>query len=150
MVDINSILSSEDSHKFLSTVWHTGTHTLAHELGYAKLEWHHCDANALDKLKGERSHCSAWTTYRDPLRVAASWFNRYGWNESTNQMWLDQWKAYREIKKLCHIVDIRDLPVMNSHKDKQAHKLLDSGNMTAFYRLIPQQSIEFAQDCANA
>lgn len=129
--------------KLVSTVWHSGTHSLIEDLGGGELL--HCSPDALHKAKS--GDYEVWTTWRDPHRVAASWFNRGRWgSRQWERRWRSQWECYHKIKHYATVVPVEALAVRRNEKPDNTgmHALLDKGLIKSFYATISKELIELA------
>jgi len=129
----------------VSTVWHSGTHSLQKQLGESELR--HCCPEIFDDLD---KYDSIATTYRDPLRVAASWGNRdrfINHEHYLKRTWYRQWECWHQIKEIATVYPVGVLGErINIFEDKKGlHKALDEDDMEHFYKHVPIKAIEFAQ-----
>ena len=148
---------------YLTTVWHTGTKYFKAglEKNY-RVAYSHLNRAVINQLP---NYDKIYVTYRDPLRVAASWANRGHFsklNNSFNYMrWDEQWSHYKLALEFNPIVldftkgRIQDgvdfgSKIINQHVDKnKLHQELDSGNLDYLYRFIPKKHIDHAIECCG-
>lgn len=145
----------------LTTVWHTGTKYFREGLR----RHYHVNAQHIHRgIKLDGYH-KIYTTYRDPLRVAASWANRGHFHKANPELnhrkWVRQWSAYRELlEKEPVILDFSKGPIqdsidfglspINSFGDvNNMHKALDDGDTKELYKLIPKKHIDYAFECCK-
>lgn len=135
---------------FLSTVWHSGTHSLKvaiEKAGEKDIYWQHCDTSAVPKCQMPIYRWVA-TTLRDPYRVAASWYNRGEFPDlCPSGDWLEQWKCWGEIALFdkTRVFNLSSLAKANSSPDVYGlHAALDRGDMKAYHRHIPRKYTDFA------
>ena len=137
----------------LCTVWHSGTKYFKAGLEkHYKVNAKHLDKQTISRIKGD----TVYTTYRDPLRIAASWGNRHKdfKKSSLIDQWVLQWGIYKELLALNpiildfskgreqHGIIFPEQPV-NSHSDDLGlHEAIDDGNWDYFYRKVPKELIE--------
>jgi len=129
---------------FITTVWHSGTHSLIDHIG-KPYEQIHSSFEALEVVK--KGDHEAWTTYRDPHRVAASWLNRGRWGADIwLNRWYDQWKYYHLIRPYAHCIPVEDLNCKVSTSDDKTglHGSLDAGEYGKFYKAFPKKLIDYA------
>lgn len=141
---------------FLTTIWHTGTHTFRQGLLRKHgIRFRHVDEEALSIAKEADI---IGTTYRDPYRTAASWCNRGKLDENE---WLKQWQYYKAILDMGPIIFYCDGPEiqhgiqcrkkLNSSPDTfQLHEALDNEDYDYFHRHVPEKLIEFSFKCVSA
>jgi hypothetical protein len=133
-----------------TTIWHTGTQYMLKEIKKERGGVHHCHCSqaCLDFIdSGEFSDIR--TTYRDPLRTAASWGNRGKLLKEYKgrSCWEIQWDAYKEV--LTHspyIYQVEDFTgaKVNSAADVLGlHKALDEGDMETYYKIVPKELIQY-------
>jgi hypothetical protein len=145
----------------LLTCWHTGT-----KYFLEGLERHHNRAtyshlNDTWRRKADQ-HEHVYTTYRDPLEVAASWGNRGHFaSKNTLRKWCDQWRFYQELQdakpivlKLSNGQDQHGIKFaehkINSHPDdKGLHKAIANNNLDTIYQVIPKKFIDLAYECSE-
>lgn len=131
----------------VSTVWHSGTHSLVESLEGEAI-WVHCSPEAIEMAKS--GGYEVYTTDRNPYRVAASWYNRGRWGRKTwETRWRSQWESYRDIRKFATIVPIDEIPErLNDHADTEGmHKLLDDGDLDEFHKRFGKRWINLAMRC---
>ena len=142
---------------YLCTIWHTGTKYFKAGLGKNhKVAYSHFNKSVLKKIP---NYEIVYTTYRDPLRVGASWGNRHKDFTKPNliSQWTLQWECYHEALKLNpRVLDFTkgreqfgivfgESPI-NSHKDELGlHKAIDDGNWDYYYRKVPKELIQLAR-----
>jgi len=146
---------------FLCTIWHTGTKYFKKGLeDRYRVAYSHFNKRVIEQIK---SYDKVFTTYRDPLRVAASWANRGHFTGKKNLSvvsgnWIEQWECYGECLKLNPMVldftkgreqygiMFQEQPI-NSHSDSLGlHKAIDDEELTKLYQIIPKELIDLAQD----
>ncbi len=99
------------------------------------------------------------TTWRDPLRVAASWANRGRWGrEAWYRRWREQWGAYGKLLECkptifdCtkgqyqHGETLGPVPLNQSADNLGLHKSLNDGNYDLYYSIIDKHLIDFVYD----
>lgn len=151
---------NEDPRYFMVTVQHTGTVYFLTQLKriLGPFKFQHCGPISLDIAKQRKN---IFTTYRDPYRTAASWYNREVLQDKHHyKKWNRQWEIYWEIRKLDPLVFdftkgerqhgfIFDGNPRNTSKDKYGlHKALDENDLQYFHRHIPEELINAAQRTA--
>jgi hypothetical protein len=128
----------------LTTVWHSGTHTAADMLkDQGRVSASHCNPAAVRQaLSG---NYRVITTYRDPLRIAASWRNRGRFITYPNT-WFEQWECWAQIVPIAEIVHMSDLgKKLGSYHDRyDLHEYLDNEQMGLFSSFVPQKFTDFA------
>lgn len=141
-------------YKLITTVQHSGTHSLLAE--HPEYKHWHCDEFVLDLITSNLNKMDVLTTYRTPERVAASWHNRQihrghismPAKDNIKGRWERVWKHYGEIIKLpcVKIFPVEDLKHKEfAHADKlNLHAYLDSGNMADYYKMVDSDLIEYA------
>lgn len=148
---------------YLCTVWHTGTKYFKAGLEKEyRVAYSHFNDSVLRQIP---SYETVYTTYRDPMRVAASWANRGHFTKQDNSLnygkWFNQWEYYKEALKLNPIVldftkgpmqegiDFGTIPI-NQHADKnKLHQELNKGNIDYLYSYIPKELIDHAIECCG-
>ena len=144
--------------RIVTTVRHTGTHSIKEQFP-DYYHWH-CNPEALNLIKSTLGNSNVITTYRDPLRVAASWYNRAQLPVGTKDYqsphnagcvfsWKEAWFHYGEILKLIPKENIFPMESLKhklyTHPDKQGmHELLDKGDMDSFYQIADKSLIDYA------
>lgn len=135
---------------FLTTIWHTGTHTFRQGLLRKHgIRFRHVDEDALEIAKEADV---IGTTYRDPYRTAASWYNRGKLQEAE---WLKQWQYYKAILDMDPLIFYCDGPEeqhgikcrkkLNSSPDTfKLHEALDNCDYKTFYQYVPKHLIEYS------
>lgn len=131
----------------ISTVYHTGTHSLVDHLGLDPKEkqrswdWIHCCQDVIDKADQYDIH----TTFRDPYEVAISWANRRDITQGERK-WREQWRCWAELVPIATIYPVEDLPPrLSSVKDPSGlYEMLRNGDMDAYHRKIPFNFVEIA------
>jgi len=96
-------------------------------------------------------HYDVITTYRDPVRVAASWGNRDKFGAGQERPdWYKHWDCWAEILKtnpVVYRVDEFTGPVANPHEDKyELHKAIDEEDWDYFYGIIPRKAVDYANE----
>lgn len=133
----------------VTTVWHSGTHSLMATLDDYFMQ--HCCPAAVERAKsGEYSQ--VLTTYRDPKRVAASWANRGRINDQRwDEKWRIQWTCYGLIRPHAEVVPVDVLAGReNSVEDRTGlHAALDAGDMDKYWSIIDRDWIELAEQCCG-
>lgn len=137
------------------TVQHSGSHSLRHFLGDGETNIQHCDNMEIDLGQFDQVH----TTMRCPLRVGASWANRYGMpldevpHVNLFDRWKAQWSRWSEVvcNGLVAVHLVETLPEgSNSYKDRLGmHRALDENNMDYYHQYVPVKYILFAQECVG-
>jgi hypothetical protein len=97
-----------------------------------------------DAVKLNRAGHEVITTYRDPLRTAASWYNRHGkWISDT---WRKQWIDWHLLSPE-RVFKLDELNLhLNQYQDEHGlHQALDENRMDYYHDLIPKEDIEFAR-----
>jgi hypothetical protein len=147
----------------LLTVWHTGTKYFIkglqdHYKKNGRAAYSHLNGAWASKV--ERADI-VFTTYRDPLRVAASWANRLHFNNTGTSKWMEQWSIYSQVQKtepkiLCVDNGIEQHGItfpkraINAHPDAlNLHEALNNGDMDYFYRRVPKFAVEHAIQCSQ-
>ena len=151
----------EKENVYLCTIWHTGTKYFKAGLEKPyRVSYSHFNHSVLKQIP---HYDKVFTTYRDPLRVAASWGNRHKDFKKPNliKQWTMQWECYREALKLNpmildftqgreHYGIVFPEKAINSHSDDLGlHKAIDDENWEYFYRKIPKELMELAQACSK-
>ncbi len=116
----------------VTTVWHTGTHSLVDWLNVEpqEIRWLHCCNEAVELAKS--GNYKVVTTYRDPAETALSWAKR---GNFPSDVWREQWTAYKDIYPLAEVIPVTELRQrLNRHPDKPGSD-------------PPKEDIEFALDC---
>lgn len=147
--------------RVLTTVWHTGTqYVMQHHERDAVLA--HCGEpfeELFDNLEGTADFV---TTYRDPLRVGASWANRYrrlqvsqeDFEKEYEIHWLRQWGCYARVlmfrPKIYRVADFTEKPVKSKADRLALHRALDRGDLERYHEYIPKHWIDFANECSEA
>lgn len=149
---------------YLTTVWHSGTKYFKAGLETKyRVSYSHLNKSVINQLS---SYDEIYVTYRNPLRVAASWANRGHFSKQDNSVnykkWDEQWGNYKEALKYNPVVldftkgqiqsgiDFGSEPI-NQHKDKnKLHQELDKGNLDYLYTFIPKDHIDFAISCCGS
>lgn len=142
---------------YFTTVWHTGTQYFLDGLMnyFDRVSYSHLNDEVLPQLV---DYDLVFTTYRDPLRVAASWCNRNQLNKRClgHKRWIEQWSNYGKLLETSpYILDIEngvkqfgiEFPrkAKNSFKDTYSiHRELNKGNKEYLYRKIPKSLLAFA------
>lgn len=135
----------------LSTLWQSGTNYMMQCLD-GEVHQVHCGPAALECIE-ECAPERIVTTFRSPYLVAASWANRYNWNEVW-QDWTTQWSTWRELV-LEHGAQIRDVknfsgpPVKITPHDKGAKMAYLAGDRDEYYKRVPEPLIAYALDKIN-
>jgi len=142
----------------VSTVWHTGTHSLVkHRWGDAhgaylndEIRWLHCIESVKDLLPVTTK---AVTTYRQPERVAAAWINRNKkqpcFSSSNETGWMEQWRIWAKIiVPMAEVVSVNDLPVkIAGCEDRwQLHQYIEADDWKSYYEIVPKWAVEYAQN----
>ena len=129
------------------TVWHSGTHSLLNEVKERQM---HCSTVAKKKIQ-DPDYGPFITTYRDPHRVAASWYNRGEIECDGVSHWISQWDCYRELVKVADIVPITRLnSKMHTSNDKlNLHKALDNKDFDYYYSIVDKYLVTYAIDCCK-
>lgn len=145
----------------MATVEHSGTiyflTQLEKQLG--PIRFQHCIPNTLAVAKNKTK---LYTAYRDPYRVAASWYNR-GKLQTVDdyEKWSSQWQIYWRFRDLNptvfdvskgnnqHGFRFNGLP-KNAHKDTHGlHFALDSNDLDYFHTHIPKILIDAANSASG-
>jgi hypothetical protein len=98
----------------VSTVWHSGTHSLVSMLGIPneEMKWLHCCREAVELAESGQFE-RVITTYRDPVDVGISWCKR---GEFRPDIWREQWTAYNQIVPHAVVYSVESLDrKLNSH-----------------------------------
>lgn len=148
----------------LLTVWHTGTHTFLHGL---KRHYEPQGGRATYSHLNERWRQQAatadivYTTYRDPLRVAASWGNRGRFDGDGTQRWMEMWRCFNELQEagpillFCdagnrqHGIEFPGKPLNAFKDDRHLHQALNEKDLDFFYRKVPKFGIDHAVKCSQ-
>jgi len=129
----------------LTTVKHSGTHSLLEVLGKDNVELRHCCPGIFEDIE---QWDSIATTYRDPYRIAASWANRgfFKPDYPLGRTWYVQWENWHKVKPLATVYPVDEIGHrLNSSEDVlRVHQALDDGDMNHFYRYVPKEAIEYA------
>jgi hypothetical protein len=127
----------------ISTIWHTGGSSLQKESPDA-LWMHVCP----DAVKLNRKGHPVITTYRDPKRTAASWYNRmHKWD---SVRWRKQWIDWSllEPDRIYKLDELQNHT--NKHDDSYGlHQAINDGDMDYYYSIIPKADIEFAEEMSD-
>ena len=152
----------EQSGRFhiVTTVRHTGTHSIKAEFPNY-FHWH-CNPEALELIEATDGYADVITTLRDPLRVAASWYNRAQLPVATTDYrsphnagcvfsWKEAWYYYGQILKFVppeNVYPIERLKFrLYTHSDDQGmHEFLDNGDMESFYKIADKSLIDYAYE----
>jgi len=113
-----------------------------------KVTLHHCNKSAEKIAKGGKHEIV--TTFRDPYRIAASWFNRDRVKTYPRE-WHTQWDHWSRIAPLARVVRVEMIPKkLNTHEDTyQLHAALDRGDLDYFYERVPIAYIDYAKHIVN-
>ena len=146
-------------YRIVTTVRHTGTHSIKEQFPEFK-HWH-CNPQVWELIE-RNPDANVIVTYRDPLRTAASWYNRSQlprgrkkYTSASDQgcifSWKEAWFYYGKIIKTIpesHIYQMADLHhKLYTHPDSiGAHALLDVGDMDGYYKLVDKDLIDYAND----
>ena len=129
----------------ISTIEHSGTHSLIKTLGLEGVPAEHCRPEVVEWAKSGKYEVI--TAYRNPYSVAASWHNRklfpLGWESEIE--WVEQWECWLEIAKVATIYKTEDLPVkLNQwHKDTHGlHKALSENDMNHYFKFVPESYVQ--------
>lgn len=115
----------------LTTVWHTGTHSLRAQLP-GEVKWLHCCQEAVELALG--GDYETLTTYRDPRETALSWLRRS--NTIPSDVWREQWRAWDQISRVARVYRMSELETrLASYDTDPAGHPLDA-------------DIEYALDCS--
>lgn len=148
---------------YLTTVWHSGTKYFKAGLEREyRVAYSHLNESVIRQLP---HYDKIYVTYRDPIRVAASWANRGHFSKHDNSLnyekWANQWSRYKEALEFNPIVlDFTKGPIqdgidfgiepINQHADKnKLHQELDKGNLEYLYGYIPKEYIDHAIECCG-
>jgi len=146
--------SEHGEYRVLTTVRHTGSHSLIEQ--YPGYKHWHCNPQAYDLIKNNIGSINVITTYRDPKRVAASWLNRgqlpfsgmgSPHREGCIFSWKEAWEYYGKILELIpKVLFMKDLrSKLYTYEDKAgAHALLDNDSMSEYYKLVNKDLIDYA------
>lgn len=124
----------------ITTVFHSGTHSLIKDLALPAGEWidKHCCPKAVEMAQSGRYEVH--TTYRDPYRVAASWLNRDRLKDA--DYWFRQWGAYSQIVPMATVH--KPVSRENTFSDVLGlHEALDRGDMDYYFKHVPKEWIDF-------
>lgn len=149
---------------YLTTVWHSGTKYFKVGLEkHYRVSYSHLNRSVISQLP---RYEKIYVTYRDPLRVAASWANRGHFSKTDNSInykkWDEQWLNYEKALTFNPIVldftkgPIQDgidfgLEPVNQHSDKnRMHHEIDNNNLDYLYSFIPKDHIDLAISCCGA
>lgn len=138
----------ENDHLIICTIPHSGTSSL-HEM---KPEYRttHCGKEIIKECS--KKDVDLLTTYRDPKRIAASWYNRglLG-SEADKETWRYRWDSYRTLLNTAKVYTMNDLNCkLNTVKDKYGlHAMLDNNDMDKYYSIIDKDLIDHAYDCST-
>ena len=126
----------------VSTVPSSGTISLLAELKASSIP--HKQTHCCKQTAKVATYIKIFTTYRDPLRVAASWCNRDVWDEGK---WFKQWHYYHKIIKYAKVFNTDALgQKLNTCSDRLGlHKALDDGDMDYYYSIVPERCIDYAK-----
>lgn len=159
-IALEKCYSEHGEYRIVVTVRHTGTHSILEQ--YPGYKHWHCNPLAYDLIQSTFGKANVLTTFRDPKRVAASWFNRgqlptsrmySGTSEGCIFSWKEAWDYYGKILEMIpreNVYFMKDLKhKLYTHGDVTgAHTLLDNNNMDQYYKLIDQDLIGYAyQNC---
>lgn len=150
-------LSEHGAYRIVTTVRHTGTHSIKEQFpGYK--HWH-CNPTVWQLIEANPT-ADVIVTYRDPLRTAASWYNRTQLPPASSDCkspvlmgmifsWKEAWEYYGKIIKVIpdsHIYRMEDLDYkLYTHADGTgAHSLLDAGDIDGFHQLVSKELTDFA------
>jgi len=89
------------------------------------------------------------TTYRDPLRTAASWGNR----GELKRDWIEYWNNWVDLMETApsvfHVSEFKG-PVVNSYPDKLGlHKAIDDEDWDYFYSVAPRNMVSHAMEASK-
>jgi len=121
----------------VTTVWHTGTHSLVDMLGVPtkELKWLHCCDEALKLAKS--GNCDrVVTTFREPADTALSWAKRKF--PFRSRQWREQWAAYSKIVPYAEVYPVDTL-------DQRLNSDLRVPSCAP-----PKEDIDFAESCIKA
>jgi len=135
----------------LTTIPHTGTQYMqrqlakGHDGNYVRVT--HCDSDSV--LEAQSGRFYVITTYRSPVRVAASWGNRDKFSNGQERPdWFHHWSSWADIlkgKPLIYRVDEFTGPVANAQVDKYGlHKAIDEKDWDYFYSVVPRRFVTYA------
>lgn len=136
----------------LTTVYHTASNHFYRKLlkKYEQVAFTHINTAALSKAD---VYDDVYTTYRDPYRVAASWYNRGRFDTAQGRAsWMTQWHNYSKLleKNPTILRTEGTRGKANLYWDKRgAHALLDERDMLHFNRLVPKSLINHALECCK-
>lgn len=139
--------------RIVTTVRHTGTHSIKEQFPEYK-HWH-CNPQVWQLIQSVPA--DVIVTYRDPLRTAASWYNRAQLPRTGKKSphrdgcifsWKEAWFYYGKILETHPtIYRMEDLEYkLYTHPDKGAHALLDAGDLDGYYKLVDKKLIDYAYD----
>lgn len=116
----------------VSTVWHSGTHSLVDWLDVEpqEIKWLHCCPEAVQLAQSDDYRCI--TTYRNPRDIAISWARR---GDFRPDVWREQWSSYRDIIPFAEVIPVTRFEKRLGSYDKQ-------GDFKP-----PESEIEFAFEC---
>lgn len=155
--ELEADLSEHGEYRIVTTVRHTGTHSIKEQFPGFK-HWH-CNPTVWELIR-KNPGANVITTYRDPLRTAASWYNRtqlplgigrYKRPQSQGMIfsWKEAWEYYGKVIEVIpkdHIYRMEDLQYkLYTHPDSVgAHALLDAGDLDGYYNLVDKDLIDYA------
>lgn len=144
-------------YRIVTTVRHTGTHSIKEQFPGFK-HWH-CNPTVWALIE-KNPDANVIVTYRDPLRTAASWYNRTQLPQGNRKYkspsdqgmifsWKEAWLYYGKIIKTIpesHIYKMADLEhKLYTHPDSVgAHAMLDEGDMDEYFKLVDKDLIDYA------
>ncbi len=137
----------------LTTVPHTGTQYMRRLLSECEMKQTHCDPETV--LEAQSGEFEVITTYRSPVRVAASWANRDKFiNDQERPDWFRHWSCWAEILELKPLIyNVSDFtgPVANGQIDKYGlHKAIDDKDWDYFYSVVPRRFVTYANEQTGA
>jgi len=141
----------------LTTIPHTGTQYMRRLLSQGgdggNVRQTHCDPESV--LEAQSGRYEVITTYRSPVRVAASWGNRDKFSNGQKRPdWFRHWSCWAEIlkdKPLIYRVDEFTGPVANAQIDKyKLHKAIDEKDWDYFYSVVPRRFVTYANKKTGA
>ena len=150
---LNTDLTEFGEYRIVTTVRHTGSHSIIEQFpGYT--HWH-CNPQVWGLIEQNLDKINVITTYRDPLRTAASWLNRgqlpfkagSPHRDGCIFSWKEAWFYYGKIIKTNpDIYRMEDLDhKLYTHDDSSgAHSLLDNGDIEGYYKLVNKDLIDYA------
>lgn len=137
----------------LATVWHSGSNYVReeHKRNRNDVIFQHTGPELWQKMHRacDFTDRRIITTLRDPYLVGASWANRYDMNSPEYRWhWLVVWSGWERL--LSYNPEIRLVSeftgkVVRSVGDtKGAYEMLEYGDMTSYYNIMPEDLIEYA------